>query len=188
MINTLQERLITIRKRYSLPVAESEWICADVSRSSINAWENGKRLATIDALFTVACTYGVSLDWLCGLTETQYIEESVSAAENAVAEVTYDMLATFIDTSKLNPDCFNDDAVRNALNSYLDPKQRKIRWYLETRADIAVLIHYLLALGHIVQEKPILLTAKQNARVRDYRRMLAKMLVTGEPFLMKYDE
>ena len=188
MINTLQKRLITIRKRYSLPVAESEWICTDVSRSSINAWENGKRLATIDALFTVACTYGVSLDWLCGLTETQYIEESVSAAENAVAEVTYDMLATFIDTSKLNPDCFNDDAVRNALNSYLDPKQRKIRWYLETRADIAVLIHYLLALGHIAQEKHILLTAKQNARVRDYRRMLAKMLVTGEPFLMKYDE
>lgn len=44
---------------------------AELTRHTINSWENSKNVPSVQNLFQFCVTYGVSMDWLCGIGESK---------------------------------------------------------------------------------------------------------------------
>ena len=79
-----QKRLYSLRKFvYGISCQELEVMTENlVSRSAVNNWEKGERLPYFDGMQIIASCFGVSMDWLCGISNIPYTEESVNNAKN----------------------------------------------------------------------------------------------------------
>lgn len=67
--NTLPKRLKEAREKQKLTQAKlSEKTGADtlVNNASISDYENGKKIPTLESIYRLAQSLGVSIDWLCG--------------------------------------------------------------------------------------------------------------------------
>ncbi|SFE75587.1 helix-turn-helix domain-containing protein [Succiniclasticum ruminis] len=81
VLSQLSQRLYTLRTSYHLPVSEEEWICG-ASRSALNNWERGLRIPSADGLYQISTSFGVSIDWLFGVSQIPYTHDSVFLAES----------------------------------------------------------------------------------------------------------
>ena len=77
----LSQRLKILRTSYQLPVLETEWVCG-ISRSALNNWEKGCRIPSADGLYKIASSFGVSIDWLLGISQVPYTRDSIILAES----------------------------------------------------------------------------------------------------------
>ena len=81
--NIIQNRLLALRKAYKLTLDEMTSVTENLmSRATINSWETGVRVPAIDGLQIISSSFGVSIDWLCGISNVPYTEYSVNTAKN----------------------------------------------------------------------------------------------------------
>ena len=184
MLTTLQERLKLIRSLYRFPINEAPWLCDGVSKSGISAWESGARIPAIDNVYAIALSYGVSLDWLTGISEEQYTEASVSVAENAHPVSEDDLLGLIPDAVSgrlLRMPGVTEQAITDAARRYGDTEKRRAFWSLEARASIVVLIHYTQKLFSTLDwPYDTELTQSQSRRLNEYRIFLLWTLIHGK--------
>ncbi len=169
----LQKRLQSLRLAYSLPVLDAEWVCG-VSRSSINFWERGKRIPSADGLLQIASSYGVSTDWLFGLTDTAYTSDSIRCSES-IHLVKYNMLQQTLAI------IFDDD--KYAAELFFQYGNNVEAVSLQARADVIVSCLYLRGYDNYFSADPKRApVAQQKARMYEMRDGLLKVLKTKEPF------
>ncbi len=135
-METLQKRLQLLRSAYGVPMLDAEWI-SGISRSSINTWERGTRIPSGDGLYQIASAFGVSTDWLFGISDTVFTPESVVSAE-----VVHNVSSSFLKKMIIN--IATDNPVKDDILSVcLDAIYRYNSFPLQARADIMVCCLYL---------------------------------------------
>ncbi len=126
----LPERLKELRNQYQFTVQEAEWV-SGVSRSALNTWERGTRTASADGLYQIATAFGVSMDWLYGMTTTRYTSESINTAESiySLPNLLKDALEN-LQKVYISPDLLRKKLIKNFYKKELLP--------LEQRANVLV--------------------------------------------------
>ena len=138
MLNILQQRLKTIRNTYQFTVNDAAALCG-VGKSAVNYWENGKRIPAINGLYGIATAYGVSIDWLCGMSDEQYTTASVACGEKCypIDGDVIDELFNFSTAPMTKEECL---ALEKDINLFV---RLRSAIPLNIRADILVLAHHL---------------------------------------------
>ena len=146
-MKNIRDRLIDIRQTYSMSYEEIGALCVTISRQAWNAWENGTRAPSVDAIKEIATKFSLSADWLIGTSTEPFTENSVLFAEQKYFEGSrWD--DGNIDTSFLlvfNP--YEPKLDDKALQNYSQYKTRKKLYSLEARANILVLLRYPFAIS-----------------------------------------
>ena len=172
-MKTLQNRLQCLRLAYSLPVLDAEWVCG-ISHSSINFWERGKRIPSADGLLQIASSFGVSTDWLFGISDTAYTSDSIRCSESlhlVKDNLLRQTLASVFDDNKYAAELFFQYG--NNVEAFS----------LQSRADVVVSCLYLRGYGNYFAADPKRTpVAQQKARMYEMRDGLLKVLKTKEPF------
>ena len=168
-MKNLPIRLKQLRKCYQLPVLEAEWVCG-ISRSALNTWERGTRMPSADGLFQIATAYGVSMDWLCGITNTPYTTESIDAAERL--HMSTSLLNDVLSNLSIFPGYHNDKVVT-------DYFKHKDRFSIEARANILVFVLFLNGLHSFLKKNSSFqLTIQQENRRNSIEASLISVLTT----------
>lgn len=77
----IPERLFALRKAYDLALVEMSFITENLLiRATLNLWEVGKRQLSLDGLIIISSCFGVSVNWLCGMSDIPYTEDSLKIA------------------------------------------------------------------------------------------------------------
>lgn len=85
----IEERIKELRKELNLTQSNLARILG-ISRSSVNAWEQGVTKPSIKYLIKLAKTFKTSTDYLLGLEETSTLD--ISGLEIKDAEMIYNMV------------------------------------------------------------------------------------------------
>ncbi len=83
-MNNIGQRLVDLRKQYKLTqqqVAERIW----VNKASISAYELGTRLPSYEVLIKLARLYGVTTDYLLGVSEQHRAISVVGLSEKQIS-------------------------------------------------------------------------------------------------------
>ena len=139
----MKKRLQLLRNTYQLSMEELEEICAVIGKTTLYNWETGTRIPTIDSLLVYATKFGASLEWLCGLSDEPYTQNSVAFAEYKyftpgnwyVDHIDVRFLKSFNLMSEMQFD-------ESALTNYSYHEQRNKLFSLEARANVLVLMPY----------------------------------------------
>lgn len=134
MDNSLSQRLKILRTSYQLPVFEAEWVCG-VSRSALNSWERGERIPSADGLYQISTSFGISLDWLFGISQIPYTHDSIILAESIQQP---DVAITKVIGSYSSSYNFDDTLCRD----YFDKSKRET-YELAARGNILVYTLYI---------------------------------------------
>ena len=171
----LQNRLLKLRSAYRIPVLDAGWITG-ISHSSINTWERGTRVPSADGLCQIVSAYGISSDWLFGISDTVYTPDSINFAESVhhisaelIADILSDIFKFIVIPHNHRVGCYE------ALREYnLFP--------LWARADILVCCLFLQGYDNYFNTKPNLKpTLQQKDRKRFFMEGLIKVLLWKEP-------
>lgn len=153
----LPKRLHMVRSAYELTIKKAAALCENVSQSTLTAWEASSRLPTIDGLADFSETFGVSVDWLIGISNAPYTTDSVNAAEDSVGLMTPDtggfniFERLVVDRMRYNGDFVGDERIQQNARIYEDKKLRSETFSLEARAN-AVVCMRLFALNSLKKE------------------------------------
>lgn len=80
------KRLKLLRESHNLSMSELAELLFMKSSAAINEFESGRSKPTLETALTIALYFGISLDWLFGLSNTPYTNESIAAANKACIE------------------------------------------------------------------------------------------------------
>lgn len=167
----MQYRLQLLRNAYGLPVFEAEWVCS-VSRSSINFWERGKRIPSADGILQIASAYGVSTDWIYGISNIVHTPDSVNYSE-CVYLVQNNLLLRVL--TKI----YGDSEYANMLFSQYGKDIPSFS--LHARADVVVCCLYLHGYETYFSLNPkVTPTLQQKDRKMKFKEGLLKVLNTKE--------
>ncbi|WP_432401042.1 helix-turn-helix domain-containing protein [Wukongibacter sp. M2B1] len=103
---SLGQRLKQLRKEKELTIREVAKLFS-IGKSTLSDWENERRNPNYDMIKKLAEFYGVTVDYLLGITDEKNIYTSKSAEipdELKEVGVEYIALAKDIERSKLTPD------------------------------------------------------------------------------------
>lgn len=128
------ERLKFIRNKWNLTYIDLSRYCTvfnkySIGKSTLNMWETGKRIPTVDNLQIVADIFGVSIDWLIGRSAEMYTEGSIYTIEQKL----FPLNVSICDTTVELPIEIPDD--------YINYEIRKQTYSLESRASIVFLLY-----------------------------------------------
>lgn len=79
-------RLTTLRNAYDVSMNELTSFLFLKNISSVAAYESSKSYPSYEVLLQIALFYGVSVDWLVGISNTPYTDESIAAGYKAAVE------------------------------------------------------------------------------------------------------
>lgn len=180
----LQHRLKIVRNSYMLPIGDVAIMTGTISKTGLTDWESGRRVPTIDNLYSFALIFGVSVDWLCGMSDSPYTSSSITAAEDAFP-ITSDVLMHYASFSDIHLNDISSKDIKIAVNKYLNPQKRE-SYLLDARANIILFMHYVLMFSSPTtdNEGNVMVryfTASQFARVKNYCTALKATLVWGSP-------
>lgn len=133
-LQQLSQRLKILRTSYQLPVLEAEWVCG-VSRSALNNWERGIRIPYADGLYQISTSFGVSIDWLFGLSQIPYTHDSITLAESI--HKPYETITNTICSY------LNNLILEDALSTDYFDKSRRETYELAARGNILVYTLYI---------------------------------------------
>ena len=168
-MKNLPNRLKQLRKCYQLPVLEAEWVCG-ISRSALNTWERGTRMPSADGLYQIATSYGVSMDWLCGITNTPYTVESIDTAERL--HISASLVNDVLSNLSFFPGYQNDKVVTDYI-------KHKEKFSIEARANILVFVLFLKGLHSFLKKNSgFQLTIQQENRRNNIEASLISVLTT----------
>ena len=78
---SITDRLLSLRKSYDLSLEEMSYITDNLMvRATLNAWETEKRQLSLDGVIIISSCFGVSISWLCGMSDIPYTEDSLKIA------------------------------------------------------------------------------------------------------------
>lgn len=179
--NTLPARIRLVRTSYGIPITEATFVCQDVRQSTFTAWEAGKRMPTIDGLYDFAVSFGVSLDWLCGVSREPYDPEFVLYAENNIG-IDSSFLPLFIQNQiAIYKTKYTNDAMERA-KAYADTELRVRTFTPNARANLLVFRRY----AKVMMDRTTLVDIKESlrqkmfSRIQSYRQSVNMILLTGE--------
>ena len=86
IINSFAKNLKKLRESHNLSMTELAELLFIKTSAGINQFESGRSNPSLDTAITVATLFGVSLEWLTGLSDEPYTKASVSAANVAKVE------------------------------------------------------------------------------------------------------
>lgn len=144
----MKRRLQLLRNSYQLSMEELEEICAVIGKTTLYNWETGTRIPTIDSLLVYATKFGVSLEWLCCLSDEPYTQNSIAFAEHKYftpGKWYFDHIDVGF-LKYLNP-MSGKKFEETALKNYSYHEQRNKFFSLEARANILVLMPYPSAIS-----------------------------------------
>ena len=171
-MNTIRDRLIRIRKAYNMSYEEISTICETISRQAYNAWENGTRAPSVDALIEISTKFALSVDWLCGTSPDPYTENSVLYAEQAYYEGSR-WIDKDIDTNFLWVfDPYEPQLDKNAVQNYSLYGKRKNTYSLEARANILVLLRYPSAISQTSSQNNFLPGEETGVNLKKRRKYI----------------
>ena len=82
----ISERIKELRKHNNLN--QKEFASAiGITQSTLSSYENGNALPSIDVLITMATTFHVSIDWICGISESRIEFSCLSDVESALLQI-----------------------------------------------------------------------------------------------------
>ena len=142
----LPQRLNRSRTEYHIPINEMPLLCDGIKKSALNNWESGASVPPITGVYSIALCFGVSIDWLCGLSDDRYTEASVSATESAypVSDDDFKILVPdMVSCTVLHTPGFTDNELQEIMQRYRNIETRRSFWSLEARAYIVVLTRYI---------------------------------------------
>ncbi len=84
--NGFATRLTTLRNAYDVSMNELTSFLFLKNISSVAAYESGKSYPSYEILLQIAFFFGISSDWLVGISNTPYTDESIAAGYKAVVE------------------------------------------------------------------------------------------------------
>ena len=117
-------------------------VLTEASRQSVSAYENGTREPPIAALVSIATKFGISIDWLCGVSNKPYTDISVDYAELQYYKGLYwndgQIDTRIFQGFKPFMPAYDEDK----LHDYSDPVKRHSLYTLEARANILILLRY----------------------------------------------
>ena len=79
--NVFKTRLKELRESHNVTMTELADILGMTSSAAISQFETGKSLPSYFTLLKIALFFGVSLEWLTGLSDTPYTKASITAAQ-----------------------------------------------------------------------------------------------------------
>lgn len=155
MNGILPERLKILRKAYRLKAEQLISYCSvpdmkHISKTAFLSWERGERIPTFHNLCSYAGLFGVSLDWLAGLTDAPYTEHTVRALENRFPLDEDEVSGRMAIYEKMLP-----RFGRIAIENYLIPSHRKEAYPLPARANIIVLNRRLRTVNDNMEQELI---------------------------------
>lgn len=170
----LQIRLQSLRLTYSFPVLDAEWVCG-ISRSSINFWERGLRTPSADGILQIAFSYGVSIDWLFGLSDIKYISAPICRSES-IYLIKEDLLQrALLDFSG------NQQYAKELFSRYCSEVSNG-EFSLQARADVIVSCLYLRGYdNYFAADSKRTPTLQQKGRMYNMKEGLFKILETKKP-------
>ena len=84
--NGFATRLTTLRNAYDVSMNELTSFLFLKNISSVAAYESGKSYPSYEILLQTALFFGISADWLVGISNTPYTDESIAAGYKAAVE------------------------------------------------------------------------------------------------------
>lgn len=111
---------------------------SSISNAAIANWEIEKRVPTLDNLKVYVSLFGISLDWLAGISSHPYTEDSIQYGELKLFEI----LGHNTDTI---PYLNANDEFKTFKWDYMYPEDREKCFSLEVRANILTLLWILYA-------------------------------------------
>ena len=82
----INERIKELRKQNQLN--QKDFASAiGITQSTLSSYENGNALPSIDVLITMATTFHVSIDWICGVSESRIEFSCLSDVESALLQI-----------------------------------------------------------------------------------------------------
>lgn len=181
----LQHRLKIVRNSYMLPIGDVAIMTGTISKTGLTDWESGRRIPTIDNLYSFALIFGVSVDWLCGMSDTPYTRSSITAAEDAFP-ITSDVLMHYANFSDIHINDISSKDIKKAVNNYLNPQKRE-SYPLDARANIILFMRYAVLFspssttddeGQVMVRLP---RASELERIKHYCTALKSTLVWESP-------
>ncbi len=167
----MQNRLKVLRNAYSLPLLEAELV-SGVSHSSLNFWERGTRMPSAEGIFQTAAKFGVSSDWLFGISNVPHTRDSVNIGESQLIitdSLLYNVLMGFN----------GEHDVKNLVDLYSSNIRNKTYSY-HARADIIVCCLFLSGFSNYFKPNAgNIATLQQKGRMMTFRENLISLLKTG---------
>ena len=138
----IKDHLLALRKAYNLTLDEMSSITENLmTRATLNAWETGIRVPAIDGLQIISACFGTSIDWICGMSEIPYTDESIRLAKLFFLGGSIKETLTI---EHLEPVAVNNGKTLgvNWSNSNSTERIRLSDYSLEVPANIIVLLRY----------------------------------------------
>lgn len=98
MENKFSSRIRELRT--SLKLTQSAFAKSiGTSQNALSGYENKDRIPSYDILVNIATTYNISLDWLCGLTETKEYSPKITTYAELIQLITEIVDISTLDTT-----------------------------------------------------------------------------------------
>jgi len=81
-----QSRLKLLRESYDLSMTEFAELLMWSAPAAVNQFEKGKSTPSLETLLLITTRFGISMDWLTGLSDTPYTKDSITSGYKALAE------------------------------------------------------------------------------------------------------
>ncbi len=130
-------KLKTLRIAYELSFFEMADLLGLKNRSIPYAWENNTNFPLLDNLVNISACFGVSIDWLIGLSNEPYIETTVRESEIYCEQVMKDINKQITDYGYLS---MWNDLISQQFPQYVKLETRQQYYSLAVRANISVLM------------------------------------------------
>lgn len=97
-MDTFSSRIKELRT--SLKMTQSEFASSiGSSQNALSGYENRDRIPSYDILVSIATTYNVSIDWLCGLSDKKALDNHISTYKDL-----FQLFVNILDTRYQNQD------------------------------------------------------------------------------------
>lgn len=150
----LQNNIKLLRNTYKMTCSDVSHMENNIRRPTLQSWEQATRIPTCDNLLVYAITFGISIDWLYGISKTPYTLQSIDCAEKTY----YKSIKNAWNTDTINTKLFDDSIskikfIQNSLENYCNHTIRKNKYSPEARANILVLYKFSTSIAMNFQKK-----------------------------------
>jgi len=127
--NNFQSRLKMLRETYELSMTELAKLLMWSAPAAVNQFEKGKSTPSLTTLIQITTYFGISMDWLTGLSELPYSDASIAIGYKTMVER----------QQQLGADPIMNDVINWYLRQNMDRFKEKPPLSNELRANIIFL-------------------------------------------------
>ena len=194
----LRHNIKLLRNTYGMTFSDVCGLECYFRRTTLHSWENGIRIPTADSLLIYAASFGVSIDWLYGVSQVPYTLQSIDYAE----ETYYQGIASAWNEEEIDINLFDDSVserkfVSRLLENYCKHRTRQREFSPEARANIMVLHKFASSIAMLHQFNleldknrlnPNLFTKNEKKKYKQIVEKMVEVVNTTYPVYIISDE